>query len=188
MGCKCSASHTAKDYYGWTNYETWLANNWLGSDEMQSGYYCNELEQCFRDASGNTLGDWREDAIDSFRELLEREVTGQDDEDSVLPNGLWRDLLESAFQEICWEELAEGFASEWTSENELYQLAEELGVVDDIDDLDGYRAYLAACDAATEFGMVEIFPIEAWRDHGQMAGPYRIIDGVPVAGLELPAE
>lgn len=188
MGCKCSASHNRREYNGWTNYETWLSNNHIQNSETWLGHLEEELRACFRDASGDDLQEWRDDAIDSFRALLERDVKGEDQEDVLLPNGLWADLLESAFLEVCWDELAEGFASEWTSENELYELADELGVADCISGLDAYREYLAACDAATEFGMVEIFPIEAWRDHGQIAGPYRIIDGIPVAGMELPTE
>lgn len=180
--CKCEGSHQTKSYNGWTNYETWLCNLHLENCEIQSQALGEMRDDCFRDASGDSLQEWREDALDKFRDGLRRHVTGSDSEDAVLPSGLWADLLESAFQEICWDELAESFASEYRSDADLFWLADDLGCVDDIEEASAYQTYRNACDEAVErLGEVEIFPIDSWKAHGCQQSPYRFEGGVMVA-------
>lgn len=78
-------------YNGWTNYQTWVANLWLNKNQMSRSF----LESA-KDVS--------EDIYDQAEWLKEQmSIQLRDEIDTPC---LWHDLLQAAFGEIDWVELA----------------------------------------------------------------------------------
>ena len=74
-------------YNGWTNYETWNANLWSDQD-----YWFDQSKES--DSIG-TLAEQMKDECESYMD------------DIIQTNGMFTDLLQSAFDRINWFEIAE---------------------------------------------------------------------------------
>ena len=86
---------TDTTYNGWTNYETWLANVWLGEADFTS-----ELAS----QRNLTLGDVAQN-IESMIELMTDETREQ-------AHGLGADLMQAAISAININELARAYFSD----------------------------------------------------------------------------
>lgn len=86
------------DYNGWTNYETWLVNLWLGEDfriyaeEQPDSFACDQYKL------SQALKDYTEETV-------------QMDTGSV-EGGLTVDLLNSALSAVNWYEIAGHYVRE----------------------------------------------------------------------------
>lgn len=86
------------DYNGWTNYETWLVNLWLGEDfrvyaeEQPDSFACNQYKLSL------ALKDYAE------------EVIGMDT--GGVKGGLTADLINSALSSVNWYEIADHYVRE----------------------------------------------------------------------------
>ena len=99
---------TRKEYNGWTNYETWVVNLWIGNDQGSSNYWHDqavaELEHAQADAS---FTKWERatlalaDALKEHHELALPEV-----------QGFAADLLGAAMSEVNWHEIAGAMVDE----------------------------------------------------------------------------
>lgn len=85
-------------YNGWCNYETWLANCWISSNEQ--GY---KLLVALK-ASEDSLGD-KADLLKSYYDL--ELYIGLDLEKVFSESGLLIDLLRNAFSRINWAEIVQ---------------------------------------------------------------------------------
>ena len=74
-------------YNGWHNYETWNANLWLEQD-----YWVDQIKES--------------DSIGTLAEQMKDEYVSYMD-DIIQTNGMFTDLLQSAFDAINWFEIAE---------------------------------------------------------------------------------
>ena len=88
-------------YNGWTNYETWLANLWL--DGLTFEDYIQDLSDDFE--TKDAVLDWCSD-------YLEQLVDDLIDEDARSRTGFVNDLLNSAFQEIDFRDIAEHYVDD----------------------------------------------------------------------------
>lgn len=103
---------TTKEYNGWTNYETWLVNLWIGNDEgshAQWGTLAQEAYDHSRVSKGCTRKQNAQYALaqtmkESFEEESEKLFNGTKQAVSV-----WNDLLGAALSEVNWDEIAEHF-------------------------------------------------------------------------------
>lgn len=87
----------AETYNGWTNYETWCASMWLDNDE---GTY----------SESRSMAEDYEDDPHGFAAAL-REM--MDDTNPLADSAsMWTDLLNAAFSEIDWHEIATTILSE----------------------------------------------------------------------------
>lgn len=89
------------EYNGWTNYETWLVNVWVGNDE---GLYQVMLDLC-RDAQNEY------EAGKAMREYIDEML-------EVPESGLKADLLNAAISACNWEEIAEHYIEDLEDEDE----------------------------------------------------------------------
>jgi hypothetical protein len=85
-----------KGYNGWRNYETWNVKLWI-DNEQGSQEMSKELAQ---EARSDDRGDWIADLAMMLKEWI-------DEDRPDLGATMWADLLNSAFQEISWLEIAE---------------------------------------------------------------------------------
>jgi len=74
---------------GWSNYETWAAKLWIDNDQGSQEYWSETARMC-------------DDARELARELERQHVESMPD----LPNGIYWDLLLSAFRSVDWYEIA----------------------------------------------------------------------------------
>ncbi len=80
-------------YNGWTNYETWLANLWLGEADQTE-----ELERIVRRALWRDRGKVIREHVE---ELFEFPTTG-----------LAADFINAAMSAVNWEEIAQHYETE----------------------------------------------------------------------------
>lgn len=106
---------THNKYNGWTNYETWATNLWLGNDEGTWNHWLSRANDLVSDADGDEMLSDPSDAKDNLaRELaseLESDIAGAASE-ALGDAGLLTDLLNSALSEVDWYVLAEHFVDE----------------------------------------------------------------------------
>ena len=88
-------------YNGWTNYETWLTNLWLDGLDFED--YIQDLSDDYE--TKDALLDWVSD-------YLEQLVDDLIDEDARGRSGFINDLLNSAFQEIDFRDIAEHYVDD----------------------------------------------------------------------------
>jgi len=88
-------------YQGWKNHATWAMNLWINNEE---GTY-NEAREMAEAAKKQAEADDREPAVvlaDALSEVWEERMPD-------LGASVWSDLLTSAFRDIDWDEIADGF-------------------------------------------------------------------------------
>lgn len=105
---------TDKKYNGYANYETWAVTIWLENDECSYRYWHAAARQERREAPDcrqvrEAL--WPADRAATYRlaDRIKREVL--DGAPELGPN-LYADLLNTAFDEVDWHEVAENFLEE----------------------------------------------------------------------------
>jgi len=91
-----------KEYNGWTNYETWLVNLWLGESEWSQDCIAEMVKSS---ASISEVSDKIKDYV------YDTEV----DTDTCC---LASDLLNGALSEVNWYELAEAWREDYKEEDE----------------------------------------------------------------------
>ena len=97
-------------YNGWSNYETWVVNLWLGNDEV-SYYTCRSLaERCFEEAVADEVLSRKERACyqlsNELKEMLE------DGNPLASAASVYADLLNASISEVNWQEIAKGYLEE----------------------------------------------------------------------------
>ena len=85
-------------YHGWTNYETWCVNLWLGNDEASDSYWYDQAYnvrmEFEEDTQEHTLADMLKDAVE---EGAEEEINNA---------SMYSDLLRAAISEVNFGEIA----------------------------------------------------------------------------------
>jgi hypothetical protein len=89
------------DYNGWSNYETWAVHLWMDNEESSQKHWARRAMQLFN-----------LDDIDGSVSDLAREM--KSDHEDMLPSldGFAADLLNAAFGEVDWYEIAESYIDE----------------------------------------------------------------------------
>ena len=90
-------------YNGWKNYETWAVALWI--DNEQGSYdYARELTRTTQ-GQMNPLWSIAGDLANGLKDWIEQEMPN-------LGGTLWADLLNAAFDEVDWLEIAENYLEE----------------------------------------------------------------------------
>jgi hypothetical protein len=101
-----------KDYNGWSNYETWLVNLWLGEGIIGDLHGVEEQARAFAESGESSaphrMGEW-----------LKEEVASTLPEAAV---GLATDLLGASLSRVGWVEIARHYTDQ-AIQNEAEQTA-----------------------------------------------------------------
>ena len=97
-------------YNGWSNYETWVVNLWLGNDE-DSYSTCRSLAlRCVEESFADNVFSRKERACyqlaNELKELIE------DRNPLASEANVYADLLNASLGEVNWQEIANSFLEE----------------------------------------------------------------------------
>ena len=103
-------------YNGWTNYETWLCNLWF--DGLDFGDYIQDLSDDHE--SKDSVLDWVSEYIEEYvQESIDCSLNPGD------THGFIADLINSAFQEIDFRDIAEHYVDDIWDDIETYRQEQE---------------------------------------------------------------
>lgn len=102
-----------KKHNGWSNYETWVVNLWMGNDARTCEYWreqarrhTNYAAECdTRTQSGKWIGTATLDLADKIK-------TEAEERKPELGPSFYSDLLSAALREVNWLEIAEHWMAE----------------------------------------------------------------------------
>lgn len=94
-------------YNGWSNYETWAVNLWINNEESSHNWMNEQVEKSIT-ASTYDDGLDKEAAV---YDLANRVLTSMQSDMPDLGGSVWDDLLNSAFQDVNWREIADNAIS-----------------------------------------------------------------------------
>lgn len=91
---------TEKGYNGWTNYETWVINVWIGNDRGSHDYW--------KERTKEVLSQWNKAPMNGPVGALELAEVLKDVHEAEIPElkGFAADLMNSALGEVNWYEIA----------------------------------------------------------------------------------
>ena len=91
-------------YNGWSNYETWLVNLWLGEGIIGELHGVEEQARAFAESGESSaphrMGEWLREQV---QEVCDGYPTG---------DGLAADLLGAALASVNWDEIAEHYVED----------------------------------------------------------------------------
>ena len=106
--CKCDCAEKRR-HSGWTNYETWCVNLWIGNNDEATYRHWQRRANYWNDAD-STSEYWTQSESAKFNladELKDSFEQGQVDALKEQAT-LFSDMLGAAFEEVNWHEIAEG--------------------------------------------------------------------------------
>lgn len=107
-------------YNGWPNYETWCVKLWLDQSEDQD--YSEQIFTIFAQEQGKHESFDDQEAMTTY--LFGQELRQELEEASgrAMPgdNGVFRDLLNAALQEVNWTRIADSIIVNYEEDLELY--------------------------------------------------------------------
>ena len=98
---------TDEKYNGWTNYETWAVNLWIGNEEASYSYWSEQALAAKALPEDSAYGN--RTASITLQQQLKEEIT---DEAPDLGCTLYADLLGAALSSVNWSEIADGLLEE----------------------------------------------------------------------------
>lgn len=101
-----------KTYNGWHNYETWAVALWIDNDQGTYEWARDLAREARSEAADPDLRSpyWTEaehvrfTLADNLKESLEEQMPEVE--------GMWADLLNAAFSEVDWQEIADHYLDE----------------------------------------------------------------------------
>ena len=98
-------------YNGWSNYETWVCHLWMTND---GGGYWDDIARDIAECAEDYRGEYPESftLVDIATRLLSDRIR----DEMQIPDdleGMWRDLVGSALDEVDWSEIAESLLGEY---------------------------------------------------------------------------
>jgi hypothetical protein len=101
-------------YNGWHNYETWCVNLWLDNEESSYRYWRSMAEEAWEAAEARGSYTKKESAVKALAETLCQEYT----DNMPVSDGVYGDVLQAAFSEVDWQEIATALLEEYEEEDE----------------------------------------------------------------------
>lgn len=97
---------TENEYNGWTNYETWAVNLWIGNEQSSQEFWNERAQECANDAQPTEVLTREESARYTLSDALKEHF---DDENPLADQAsVWADLMNAALSEVNWSEIAAG--------------------------------------------------------------------------------
>lgn len=116
-----NATEERKTYNGWTNYETWAVKLWMDNEEPSYRYWQSETVAAWDRNEGDEHFTHAERTAFDLADVLKSE------HEDALPelSGFAADLLNAAFGEVNWDEIATSLVSDGIESGDLTEESEE---------------------------------------------------------------
>ena len=103
------------DYNGWTNYETWAVNLWMGNDSGSYDWATALAFEAWKDAKATTILTRSEEARYRLASYLKDHFGNEENCPLLGEANVYTDLLNAALSEVNWQEIA----GAWLKQDEL---------------------------------------------------------------------
>lgn len=100
----CETCGRDTTHNGWTNYETWAVNLWIGNEESTWNYWIEAAKDTWIEAMRDATFSRRDNAKFALADRLKEEI---EDGSPIDDPSLYMDLLNAALSEVHWQEIAE---------------------------------------------------------------------------------
>lgn len=97
-------------YNGWSNYETWVVNLWLGNDESSYNTCRTLAQRCYEEAVADQVLSRKERACYQLANELKEMV--EDGNPLASEASVYSDLLNASISEVNWKEIANSLLQE----------------------------------------------------------------------------
>ncbi len=97
-------------YNGWSNYETWVVNLWLGNDESSYNTCRTLAQRCYKEAVADQVLSRKERACSQLANELKEMV--EDGNPLASEASVYSDLLNASISEVNWKEIANSLLQE----------------------------------------------------------------------------
>jgi hypothetical protein len=124
-------------YNGWTNYETWVANLWIGNDEGAYSYWMEQTKSLWNRCGTHPGRTQEEDLEIQLSDMLKSEVT----EEMPEVGGMFGDMLTASVGRIDWSEIAKGIIEGISEDLDGYNKETE-EVEDEKDDAMSFKEFV----------------------------------------------
>lgn len=94
----------AEGYNGWTNYETWAVKLWIDNEEPSYRYWTERAREAIKSPEPNQFAEGGH--LSPEYTLAQQLKSEFEDMMPDLGASMWADLLNSAFSEVNWFEIA----------------------------------------------------------------------------------
>jgi hypothetical protein len=91
-----------RTYNGWTNYETWLVNLWMGNEFGSQEFFREQAEEIYGQETASEFFTRAECAANRFGDWLKEH---HEDNRPEMP-GVYGDLVGAALSAVNWDEIA----------------------------------------------------------------------------------
>ena len=95
-----------RTYNGWTNYETWAVNLWIGNEEGSYRFW--QERAAYWKAQPSTSEVWTPAESTKYNLAEELKTEVEDNQPAAIQGTLYADLLQGALSEVNWTEIAAG--------------------------------------------------------------------------------
>ena len=100
---------TTEKYNGWTNYETWAVNLWLGNDESSYRWASDSAKDIWDQSAADDILSKSEQARYTLSEYLKDQFDNEDACELLAEASMYTDLLRAALSEVRWYEIADAW-------------------------------------------------------------------------------
>jgi hypothetical protein len=98
-------------YNGWSNYETWVVKLWMNNDQGTSEYWQSITAELCSPDSPEYIAD-----ENSRKCAIADRLKDEHEESKPELEGVFSDLLNAAFSEVDWYEIATALVTDYVSE------------------------------------------------------------------------
>lgn len=110
----------SEKYNGWNNVDTWRVNLHLYNDENHCNWIESTIEECWNDSQADRKHSREENARALLKQKIQSYLIDLMESSINCDSGLIHDFIQSALNNVDYDELAENYILDYKEENVDY--------------------------------------------------------------------